>query len=106
MAHIGVLVPGALGHLNPASCLGRELQARDHRVSVFQVLDLEDSVRRSGLEYQAIGEEQFPRGAYNDYLTRLGISRAWPLCATRFVSSRSGAECCSRTVRTSFVAWA
>ena len=72
MAHIGVLIPGALGHLNPASCLGRELQARDHTVTVFQVLDLEDAVRRTGLEYQAIGEEQFPSGRYNDYIAHLG----------------------------------
>jgi UDP:flavonoid glycosyltransferase YjiC (YdhE family) len=82
MAHIGVLVPGAVGHLNPASCLGRELQARDHRVSVFQVLDLEDLVRRSGLEYQPIGEEQFPLGAYNDYLTHLGTLKG--LAALRY----------------------
>ena len=72
MAHIGVLIPGALGHLNPASCLGRELQARDHTVTVFQVLDLEDTVGRTGLEYQAIGEEQFPSGRYNDYIAHLG----------------------------------
>lgn len=72
MGHIGVLVPGALGHLNPASCLGRELQARGHRVTVFQVLDLEDAVRRTGLEYRAIGENHFPRGRYKEHLAQLG----------------------------------
>lgn len=71
MAHIGVLVPGAVGHLNPASCLGREVQARGHRVTVFQVLDLEDAVRNAGLEYRAIGTEQFPRGRYNEGLAAL-----------------------------------
>jgi zeaxanthin glucosyltransferase len=85
MAHIGVLIPGALGHLNPASCLGRELQARAHRVSVFQVLDLEDPVRRTGLEYQAIGNEQFPRGRYNDYITHLGTLK--DLAALRYTIS-------------------
>ena len=72
MAHIGVFIPGALGHLNPASCLGRELQARGHRVTVFQVLDLQDAVRRTGLEYRAIGEAQFPPGRYNHHLAHLG----------------------------------
>jgi zeaxanthin glucosyltransferase len=78
MAHIGVLVPGALGHLNPTSCLGRELQARGHRVTIFQVLDLEEKVRRTGLDFQPIGEPQFPRGAYNDLLTHLGTLKGLP----------------------------
>jgi zeaxanthin glucosyltransferase len=82
MAHIGVLIPGALGHLNPASCLGRELQTRGHRVTIFQVLDLEDAVRRTGLEYRAIGEEQFPRGRYNEYLLHLGTLKG--LAALRY----------------------
>jgi zeaxanthin glucosyltransferase len=82
MAHIGLLIPGALGHLNPASCLGRELQARGHEVTVFQVLDLEDAVRRTGLVYQAIGEEEFPLGRYNDYLVQLGALKG--LAALRF----------------------
>jgi zeaxanthin glucosyltransferase len=82
MAHIGVLIPGALGHLNPASCLGRELQARGHRVTVFQVLDLEDAVRRTGLVYQAIGQKQFPRGRYKHYLAHLGTLKG--LAALRY----------------------
>lgn len=82
MAHIGVLIPGALGHLNPASCLGRELQARGHRITVFQVLDLEHAVRRTGLEYQVIGEDQFPRGRYNGYIAHLGTLKG--LAALRY----------------------
>lgn len=82
MAHFGVLIPGALGHLNPASCLGRELQARGHRVTVFQVLDLQDAVCRTGLEYQAIGKDQFPRGSYNDYIAHLGTLKG--LAALRY----------------------
>jgi zeaxanthin glucosyltransferase len=82
MAHIGVLVPGAVGHLNPASCLGRELQTRGHRVTVFQVLDLEDAVRRTGLDYQEIGQQQFARGRYNDYIMHLGTLKG--LAALRY----------------------
>lgn len=85
MAHLGVLIPGALGHLNPASCLGRELQARGHRVTIFQVLDLEDAVRRTGLEYEAIGEKQFPDGRYNDHLAHLGALKG--LAALRYTIS-------------------
>ncbi len=72
MAHIGVLIPGALGHLNPASCLGRELQTQGHKVTIFQIPDLEDAVRRTGLDYQIIGEQTFPPGSYNEHLARLG----------------------------------
>jgi MGT family glycosyltransferase len=85
MAHIGVLVPGALGHLNPASCLGRELQARGHVVTVFQVSDLEEAVRATGLEYREIGEKQFPQGSYNDHLAYLGTLKG--LAALRYTIS-------------------
>ena len=82
MAYIGLLIPGALGHLNPASCLGRELQSQGHRVTVFQIPDLEDAVRRTGLEYYAIGEQSFPLGRYNQHLAHLGTLKG--LAALRY----------------------
>jgi zeaxanthin glucosyltransferase len=85
MANIGVLIPGAPGHLNPASCLGRELQRQSHRVTIFQIPDLEDAVRRTGLKYQAIGEQTFPPGRYNEQLARLGTLEG--LAALRYTLS-------------------
>ena len=82
MAHFGVLIPGALGHLNPASCLGRELQKRGHQVTVLQIPDLEEAVRRSGLAYLAVGEKTFPTGRYNDHLAHLGTLKG--LAALRY----------------------
>src|SRR5262245_4539760 len=62
MAHIGIFSPPAPGHMNPMSCLGRALLARGHRVTYFQMLDCEETIRRHGLDYAPIAEREFPRG--------------------------------------------
>src|ERR1022692_1089765 len=72
MAHIGFLCPSAPGHLNPLCCLGRELQARGHRVTTFQPPELEESVRRNAIDYQPIGESVFPPGTIRANYARLG----------------------------------
>lgn len=35
MTHFGIICPAAIGHLNPMCALGRELQRRGHRVTLF-----------------------------------------------------------------------
>lgn len=62
MSHIVILCPAAHGHIDPLACLGRELQAGGHRVTMPQLLDIEVTVARTGLKY-------FPQG-------RKGISPA------------------------------
>ncbi len=85
MAHIGVFCPSAPGHLNPLSCLGRELQSRGHRVTTFQPLELEAFVRRSGLEFQPIGVKAFPPGTVSAAYARMGALKG--LAALRFLLS-------------------
>jgi len=58
--------------MNPMSCLGRELLARGHRVTYFQLRDCEPEVLRSGLEYAPIAEAQFPRGTLPTIYRELG----------------------------------
>ncbi|MBC6476836.1 MAG: hypothetical protein EBE86_030865 [Hormoscilla sp. GUM202] len=42
--------------------LGYELQQRGHRVTLFGVLDMEPKTVAAGLEFWAIGVEEFPLG--------------------------------------------
>ncbi len=52
--------------------LGYELQRRGHRVTLFGVLDAQPKTSAAGLEFWAIGEEEFPVGASADHSAQLG----------------------------------
>lgn len=62
MTHFGIICPGSTGHMNPMTTLGYELQQRGHRVTLFGVLDMEPKTVAAGLEFRAIGVEEFPLG--------------------------------------------
>jgi len=72
MSHIVILCPPAHGHINPLACLGRELQARGHRVSMPQLLDMDETVARTGLEYFSRGRKGISRGWLPGFEARLG----------------------------------
>jgi len=72
MSHFGIISPPVPGHLNPLSALGRELQTRGHRVTVFHMPDLAEKVQSEGLEFWAIGQSDHPRGSLPASLARLG----------------------------------
>ncbi|MBO3464154.1 glycosyltransferase, partial [Aetokthonos hydrillicola] len=72
MTHFGITCPTANGHLNPMTALGRELQRRGHRVTVFGILDAEPNVLAAGLEFWAIAESESPRGTTARLFTELG----------------------------------
>jgi UDP:flavonoid glycosyltransferase YjiC (YdhE family) len=48
MSHLGFLSFPGMGHLNPLAALGRRLQRRGHLVTVFQVADLEPTIKAAG----------------------------------------------------------
>jgi len=54
------------------AALGRELIARGHRVTYFQVVDLADKIASEGLDFQPIGESDHPRGSLPASLRALG----------------------------------
>lgn len=60
MTHFGILCPPAIGHLNPMSTLGRELRRRGHRVTLIAPPFAQSKALVAGLEYQPIGESEFP----------------------------------------------
>lgn len=62
MTHFGIICPPYAGHLNPQAALGRELQARGHRVTVLQISDLAAKVRAEGLNFWALGESLYQPG--------------------------------------------
>jgi MGT family glycosyltransferase len=72
MTHFGIVSPPVSGHIHPFSALGRALIARSHRVTYFQVQDLEEKIRSEGLDFWPIGESDHPRGSLPESLARLG----------------------------------
>ena len=48
--HFGIVSPPVAGHIHPFAALGRELAARGHRVTSFQMPDLETKIRSEELE--------------------------------------------------------
>ena len=72
MTHFGIICPAMTGHLNTMTTLGYELKKRAHRVTLLGILDAKPKVAAAGLEFQAIGESDFPAGATKELYTQLG----------------------------------
>jgi len=72
MTHFGIICPASAGHLNPMTTLGRELQQRGHRVTVIGLLDAQPKTLAAGLEFRAVGEAEFPKGATAQAFAQLG----------------------------------
>jgi zeaxanthin glucosyltransferase len=63
MSHIGILCPGAIGHLNPMCNLGNELLSRGHQVTLFGIPEVKEKISQSDLEFCEIGAIDFPPGS-------------------------------------------
>jgi len=73
MAYFGMVIPPWVGHLNPATTLGRELQRRGHRVAVISFADAAQRVQRAGLEHIVIGQTPFPAGEWERLTRQLAV---------------------------------
>jgi len=82
MSHYGIITPPVPGHIHPFAALGRALQQRGHRVTVFHMPDLEAKIRAEGLDFCAIGLSDHPLGHLPQSL--LELSRLKGLAALRF----------------------
>jgi zeaxanthin glucosyltransferase len=80
--HFGIVSPPVPGHIHPFGSLGRELIARGHRVTLFNMVDVEDAARAEGLEFVAIGHSDHPAGSLAVSLKQLGRLQGLP--ALRF----------------------
>lgn len=72
MTHFGIICPAITGHFNTLLPLGRELQRRGHRVTLFGVLDTETKTLAAGLEFRAIAKVEIPLGSTAQALDQLG----------------------------------
>jgi MGT family glycosyltransferase len=67
MSHFGVLSFKGSGHLNPLIALSRELMSRGHKVTFFQKPELEDRIRKHGLDFSSIGISNSCSSADHNY---------------------------------------
>jgi zeaxanthin glucosyltransferase len=58
LAHLGIVCPPIPGHINPLAVLGRRLQRRGHRVTLFQIPPLRETARREGLGFHPVGDTE------------------------------------------------
>lgn len=72
MTHFGLLCPAASGHLNPMASLGHALRQRGHRVTLLAIADGRAKALAAGLEFAAIGAEEYPEGSTQALFARLG----------------------------------
>jgi zeaxanthin glucosyltransferase len=71
MSHFGIFCPPIAGHINPLSALGRTLKSRGHRVTIFQVADLESKVHSEQLGFAPLGRELYPTGTLAKSIERM-----------------------------------
>ena len=72
MTHFGLVCPPMSSHLKTMYSLGKELQKRGHRVTLFGVLDTEASTVAAGIEFHPIGKSEYPIGAIEQLFTQQG----------------------------------
>jgi zeaxanthin glucosyltransferase len=82
MTHFGIISPPVPGHIHPFAALGRELMSRGHRVTYLQMIDLEEKIHSEGLDFEALGSTDHPRGSLPASLDTLGTLKG--LAALRF----------------------
>jgi zeaxanthin glucosyltransferase len=72
MAHFGIITPPVSGHIDPFAALGRTLVSTGHKVTCFQVIDLEQKIQSEGLGFYPIGQSDHPRGSLPQSLAEIG----------------------------------
>jgi zeaxanthin glucosyltransferase len=82
MAHFGLVCPPGTSHVTGLTTIARELCARGHRATVFNILDVEDLARHEGVEFRPLGVRDHPKGAFKAFSERQ--SQLQGLTALRF----------------------
>ncbi len=86
MARFGVFCFPGTGHLHPMFALLRCLQRRGHEVVMFGIADTASAVRAAGIEFIAIGAQDFPAGTLRGLDQQLAKLRGF--AALRFTLTR------------------
>ena len=82
MTHFGIIGPPVPGHMNPFTALAHELQARGHKVTFFQIPDLEAEICSEEIGFCPIGVKEHPVGSLRKSLLELSMRSG--LSALRF----------------------
>ena len=77
MARIAMVVPVWIGHLNPMTTLGRELQRRGHDVTVLSFPDAAAGIARADLRHHVIGNSVFPVGEWERRTRELSVLQGY-----------------------------
>jgi UDP:flavonoid glycosyltransferase YjiC (YdhE family) len=86
MARIGAFCFPGTGHINPMTALARRLQERGHHVVIFGIADTEARIRAAGVDFDLIGESDYPPGTLQALDRRLGELKG--LATFRFTVER------------------
>ena len=92
MSHLGIFCPPIAGHINPLASLGRTLMRRGHRVTMFQVAELESKIRSEQLEFIPLSPEIFPAGSLRQSIEKLAA-------LSGIASLKYAVECACRVSR-------
>jgi zeaxanthin glucosyltransferase len=72
MTHFGMICPGTSGHLNTMFPLGKELQQRGHRVTLFTTPSIQPKALAAGLDFLMFGESEFSVEKTREFFYQLG----------------------------------
>lgn len=71
MGHIGVICSPVPGHMIPLSSIADALEDAGHKVTFFNVEDVQEFVQKRGHGFCTVGEEKFPLGTWDKYMVPL-----------------------------------
>jgi zeaxanthin glucosyltransferase len=63
--HFAIISAPVPGHLFPCCMLSKGLLEEGHSVTVYNIADSEEFVRKLGFGFKAIGEKEFPKGSWH-----------------------------------------
>lgn len=72
MAHLGIICPPGVSHLNSMTAFGYELKQRGHQVTLVGVYEAQAQTEAAGLQFWPIGQTEFPLGSTSQALEKLG----------------------------------
>jgi len=69
--HFGIICPHVLSHLIPMSTIGRALQRKGHKVTLFGISDMRSYAENASLDFEVVGVNEFPKGVLSQYLEKV-----------------------------------
>ncbi|WP_413290475.1 glycosyltransferase [Bdellovibrio sp. HCB337] len=71
MGHIGVICSPVPGHMIPLSSFADALEDAGHKVTFFNVEDVQEFIQKRGHHFCVVGEQRFPLGTWQKHMEPL-----------------------------------